>query len=45
MVLELLKMEVREDIRAAIITAIMRPRSPEKEDIQEGDMSPVFTEN
>lgn len=31
MVLALLKMEVREDMRAAIITAIIRPRSPEKE--------------
>ena len=28
MVLELLKMEVREDMRAAIITAIIRPRRP-----------------
>lgn len=28
MVLELLKMEVREDMRAAIITAIIKPRSP-----------------
>lgn len=28
MVLELLKMEVREDMRAAIITAIISPRSP-----------------
>lgn len=28
MVLALLKMEVREDIRAAIITAIINPRSP-----------------
>lgn len=28
MVLALLKMEVREDMRAATITAIMRPRSP-----------------
>lgn len=28
MVLELLKMDVSEDIRAAIITAIIRPRSP-----------------
>lgn len=28
-VLLLLKMEVREDIRAAIITAIIKPRSPE----------------
>lgn len=27
-VLELLKMEVREDMRAAIITAIIRPRRP-----------------
>lgn len=31
MVLELLKMEVREDMRAAIITAIIRPRSPGQE--------------
>lgn len=37
MVLELLKMEVRDDMRAAIITAIMRPRSPEKEELQVGD--------
>lgn len=28
MVLELLKMDVREDMRAAIITDIIRPRSP-----------------
>lgn len=28
MVLELLKMDVSEDMSAAIITAIMRPRSP-----------------
>lgn len=28
MVLALLKMEVREDMRAAIITAIIKPRSP-----------------
>lgn len=28
MVLALLKMEVREDMRAATITAIMSPRSP-----------------
>lgn len=28
MVLELLKMEVRDDMRAAIITAIIRPLSP-----------------
>lgn len=28
MVLELLKMEVREDMRAAIITDIIRPLSP-----------------
>lgn len=27
-VLALLKMEVREDMRAAIITAIIKPRSP-----------------
>lgn len=31
MVLELLKMEVKEDMRAAIITAIISPRSPETE--------------
>lgn len=31
MVLELLKMEVREDMRAAIITAIISPRRPARE--------------
>lgn len=31
MVLALLKMEVREDMRAAIITAIIKPRSPDRE--------------
>lgn len=30
-VLALLKMEVREDMRAAIITAIIKPRSPGRE--------------
>lgn len=34
MVLALLKMEVREDMRAAIITAIIKPRSPGRENTQ-----------
>lgn len=34
MVLELLKMEVREDMRAAIITDIIRPLSPGNKDRQ-----------
>lgn len=34
MVLELLKMEVREDMRAAIITAIISPRRPGRENTQ-----------
>lgn len=33
-VLELLKMEVKEDMRAAIITAIIKPRSPGRENQQ-----------
>lgn len=33
-VLELLKMEVREDMRAAIITAIIKPRNPGRESPQ-----------
>lgn len=34
MVLALLKMEVSEDMRAAIITAIIKPRSPGRKDAQ-----------
>lgn len=34
MVLALLKMEVREDMRAAIITAIIKPRSPGRENTE-----------
>lgn len=34
MVLELLKMEVREDMRAAIITAIISPRSPKTDEVE-----------
>lgn len=33
-VLELLKMEVREDMSAAIITAIIKPLSPGRKDAQ-----------
>lgn len=38
MVLELLKMEVREDMRAAIITAIINPRSPGMEVVTGSDV-------
>lgn len=37
MVLALLKMEVSEDMRAAIITAIIKPRSPGRKDARSSE--------